>query len=115
MPNMSKYLPSYFTADDKAAAIASPEAEVGVEMELQSGDMCLLGSRGERRFAALNPRGAVDFALPSSSVNDYLDMITAHGNYWNDNNFGAFVLNETFASVQDDARTGLAVKKAGEV
>lgn len=54
-----------------------------------------LGSMAERRFAALNPRGSIDFYLPTISVNDYLDMITAHGNYWSDPNFAAFLLSET--------------------
>lgn len=57
-----------------------------------------LGSVAERRFAALNPRGSIDFYLPTISVNDYLDMITAHGNYWSDPNFAAFLLSETFSA-----------------
>lgn len=69
-----------------------------------------LGSVAERRFAALNPRGSIDFYLPTISVNDYLDMITAHGNYWSDPNFAAFLLSETFSSPADEisSNDGLA-------
>lgn len=67
-----------------------------------------LGTLAERRFAALNPRGSIDFYLPTISVNDYLDMITAHGNYWSDPNFAAFLLSETCASAVSNAG------KAGE-
>lgn len=76
---------------------------------MKSKEPQLVGTRGERRFAALNPRGGIDFYLPSSSVNDYLDMITAHGNYWSDPNFAAFLLAETFASESDEARTDVPV------
>lgn len=69
------------------------------------------GSIGERRFAALNPRGSIDFYLPTISVNDYLDMITAHGNYWSDPNFAAFLLNETFATPAEGGEDGGATEK----
>ncbi|KLT41457.1 hypothetical protein CC85DRAFT_247655 [Cutaneotrichosporon oleaginosum] len=89
----------------------TPESE---EVELITEDERLAGTRGERRFAALNPRGSVDFFLPSSGVNDYVDMITAHSNYWADPNFSAFILNETFATPEDDARTGRAPEEPKE-
>jgi hypothetical protein len=112
MPNVTKYMPSWGSkpppAPEEENAVPPQNA---VEMELKGGEMCLMGTRGERRFAALNPRGALDFALPSTGVNDYLDMITAHGNYWNDPNFGAFVLNETFATAEDEARTGPSIER----
>jgi hypothetical protein len=36
------------------------------------GEERLQGSRGERRFSALNPHGNVDFELPSGGVSEYL-------------------------------------------
>lgn len=76
-------------------------------------ELPLAGTRGERRFAALNPRGGIDFYLPSSSVNDYLDMITAHGNYWSDPNFAAFLLTETFKAEDEEGGDGGEADKAG--
>ncbi|QRV92658.1 phospholipase [Ceratobasidium sp. AG-Ba] len=66
-------------------------------------------SRAERR--ALNPHGNVDFALPSEGkISDYVDMITAHGDYWSDLNFASFVLTEIFARKEDLLRTGVGLK-----
>jgi hypothetical protein len=80
------------------------------------GEERLQGSRGERRFSALNPHGNVDFELPSGGVSEYLgksdvsmpflalrrtahlilkttiDALTSHASYWADPNFGAFLL-----------------------
>lgn len=46
----------------------------------------LLRCRGELmrllRFKALNPRGCLDFYLPSEGYNQYLDSLSAHGSYW---------------------------------
>lgn len=38
------------------------------------GEERLQGSRGERRFSALNPHGNIDFVLPSGGVSEYLGM-----------------------------------------
>jgi hypothetical protein len=113
MSGVTKYLPfggpQGTQPKDEPKPKKDPEEE---EIELISEDERLAGTRGERRFAALNPRGSVDFFLPSSSVNDYVDMITAHSNYWADPNFSAFILNETFATPEDDARTGKAPEES---
>lgn len=82
--------------------------------KVQNLDERLAGTRGERRFAALNPRGSVDFFLPSSSVNDYVDMITAHSNYWSDPNFSAFILNETFGTGEEDKSDKEAKTDSGD-
>ncbi|KAH7336775.1 DDHD domain-containing protein [Rhizoctonia solani] len=64
-------------------------------------------SRAERRFRALNPHGTIDFALPNEgTISDYVDMITAHGDYWADANLATFVLTEIFARKEDIMRTG---------
>ncbi|KIJ54720.1 hypothetical protein M422DRAFT_41955 [Sphaerobolus stellatus SS14] len=68
----------------------------------------LEGSRAERRFAALNPHGTVDFQLNSEGTfSEYVDMLTAHTSYWKDPNLAAFILVELFANQWDLARTGL--------
>lgn len=36
------------------------------------GEERLRGSRGDRRFSALNPHGNIDFVLPSGGVSEYL-------------------------------------------
>jgi hypothetical protein len=41
------------------------------------GEERLQGSRGERRFSALNPHGNVDFVLPSGGVSEYLGKSTS--------------------------------------
>lgn len=40
------------------------------------GEERLQGSRGERRFSALNPHGNVDFVLPSGGVSEYLGELS---------------------------------------
>ncbi|KAG8740423.1 hypothetical protein FRC10_004346 [Ceratobasidium sp. 414] len=68
-------------------------------------------SRAERRFRALNPHGNVDFALPNDwNISEYVDMITAHGDYWSDPDLAAFVLTEIFARKEDLLRTGVGTK-----
>ncbi|CAE6382343.1 unnamed protein product [Rhizoctonia solani] len=67
-------------------------------------------SRAERRFRALNPHGTIDFALPNEgTISDYVDMITAHGDYWSDTNLATFVLTEIFARKEDLLRTGMSL------
>lgn len=96
------------------------------------GEEKLQGSRGERRFSALNPHGNVDFFLPSAGVNEYLgeislklkhpenrtfasnkintsDMLTAHLSYWTDSSFAAFLLTEIFSTRLDIMRTGMGL------
>jgi hypothetical protein len=89
-----------------------------------SGEERLEGSRGERRFSALNPHGNIDFYLPSAGVSEYLgeqppayrgtradaaDMITAHASYWSDASFAAFLLAEIFSTRLDLMRTGMGL------
>ncbi|ORX38900.1 DDHD domain-domain-containing protein [Kockovaella imperatae] len=83
----------------------------GIEMSGPSGEEKLEGSRGERRFSALNPHGNLDFYLPSAGVSEYLDMITAHASYWADGSFAAFLLAETFSTRLDLMRTGLGLAR----
>jgi len=79
-------------------------------MELRVEEEQLQGTLAERRFAALNPHGTVDFALPSEgNISEYVDMITAHGDYWQDQNVAAFVLSQICARKEDSMRTGLTV------
>ncbi|KGB76022.2 phospholipase [Cryptococcus deuterogattii R265] len=81
----------------------------GIEMAGPDGEEKLQGSRGERRFSALNPHGNVDFFLPSAGVNEYLDMLTAHLSYWTDSSFAAFLLTEIFSTRLDVMRTGMGL------
>lgn len=82
--------------------------EEETEFELGGGPNKLQGSRAERRFAALNPHGAIDFYLPpNSTISEYVDMITAHSSYWGDSSLAAFILAEIFARKEDLVRTGL--------
>lgn len=53
--------------------------------------------RAERRFKALNPQGCVDFYLPAEGINQYLDALTSHGNYWYDKRLAEFLLLQLFA------------------
>ena len=51
----------------------------------------------ERRFSALNPYGAIDYAVETSRVNQftqYLDMFQAHMCYWNSVPFANFLLRQ---------------------
>ncbi|KAG8690205.1 hypothetical protein FRC09_012073 [Ceratobasidium sp. 395] len=98
----------------KAKAWAEREDSVapGEMMDLGETDETRKGdSRAERRFRALNPHGNIDYALPSEgAISDYVDMITAHGDYWSDPNLASFVLTEIFASKEDLLRTGIGMK-----
>lgn len=38
--------------------------------------------RAEKRMKALNPSGCIDYFLPSDGINQYLDALTAHQDYW---------------------------------
>ncbi|KAH8114537.1 DDHD domain-containing protein [Phellopilus nigrolimitatus] len=71
----------------------------------------IYGTKEERRFLALNPRGTLDFALPSEgNISGYFDMITAHSAYWSDPNLASFLLAEIFARKEDIERTGLGLE-----
>jgi hypothetical protein len=116
--NISRYLPSvpYFgsgstpTKDgSKPRRPGTIRLPSGIEMTGPSGEERLEGSRGERRFSALNPHGNIDFYLPSAGVSEYLDMITAHASYWTDASFAAFLLTEIFSTRLDLMRTGLGL------
>ncbi|WWC64176.1 uncharacterized protein I303_106784 [Kwoniella dejecticola CBS 10117] len=110
---ISKYLPSYLgggsTGEKKPARPGVIRLPSGIEMSGPSGEERLEGSRGERRFSALNPHGNVDFYLPSAGVSEYLDMITAHLSYWTDASFAAFLLAEIFSTRLDLVRTGMGL------
>ncbi|WVR09184.1 hypothetical protein IAU60_006246 [Kwoniella sp. DSM 27419] len=98
---ISKYLPAYLGggSQDKKP-MSGPTGEERLE-----------GSRGERRFSALNPHGNIDFFLPSAGVSEYLDMITAHLSYWTDASFAAFLLAEIFSTRLDLMRTGMGLAR----
>ena len=70
-----RYLPTYLGGGgtekkpQRPGAIRLPS---GIEMSGPSGEEKLEGSRGERRFSALNPHVNVDFYLPSAGVSEYL-------------------------------------------
>ena len=70
---ISKYLPfgnaTKPSRPQRPGAIRLPS---GIEMSGPSGEERLEGSRGERRFSALNSHGNVDFYLPSTGPNEYL-------------------------------------------
>ncbi|WVQ64180.1 uncharacterized protein L199_002342 [Kwoniella botswanensis] len=111
--SISKYLPSYLvgttSGEKKAARPGVIRLPSGIEMSGPSGEERLEGTRGERRFSALNPHGNVDFYLPSAGVSEYLDMITAHLSYWTDPSFAAFLLAEIFSTRLDLMRTGMGL------
>ncbi|ODO01590.1 hypothetical protein I350_06410 [Cryptococcus amylolentus CBS 6273] len=110
--SISRYLPSALGGRTGDAASVRPGAvrlPSGIEMAGPAGEERLEGSRGERRFSALNPHGNVDFYLPSAGVSEYLDMLTAHLSYWTDPSFAAFVLAETFSTRLDLVRTGMGL------
>ncbi|WVW79053.1 hypothetical protein I302_101016 [Kwoniella bestiolae CBS 10118] len=111
--SISKYLPSYLggatSGEKKPARPGVIRLPSGIEMSGPSGEERLEGTRGERRFSALNPHGNVDFYLPSAGVSEYLDMITAHLSYWTDPSFAAFLLAEIFSTRLDLMRTGMGL------
>ncbi|RSH95396.1 hypothetical protein EHS25_000483 [Saitozyma podzolica] len=109
---ITKYLPTYLggvATEKKPVRPGAIRLPSGIEMSGPSGEERLEGSRGERRFSALNPHGNVDFYLPSAGVSEYLDMITAHASYWSDPSFAAFLLAETFSTRLDLMRTGMGL------
>ncbi|KAI8462126.1 DDHD domain-containing protein [Phakopsora pachyrhizi] len=53
------------------------------------------------RFEALNPIGCVDFVIPSLGLNQYVDMVTAHAGYWNENRFSKLILILLFGKYED--------------
>ncbi|GAA6015612.1 hypothetical protein JCM11491_007174 [Sporobolomyces phaffii] len=57
--------------------------------------------RAERRMKALNPSGTVDYYLPAEGINQYLDALTAHQDYWEDKRFSTFILSQLFASQEE--------------
>jgi phospholipase DDHD1 len=57
--------------------------------------------RAERRFKALNPQGNIDFVLPGEGVNQYLDALTSHGDYWYDKRLAEFVLLQLFSEEEE--------------
>jgi hypothetical protein len=113
--SISRYLPAIPYISSGAVKEAKPRRPgtirlpSGIEMSGPSGEERLEGSRGERRFSALNPHGNVDFYLPSAGVSEYLDMITAHASYWTDGSFAAFLLTEIFSTRLDLMRTGMGL------
>ncbi|KAG8905484.1 hypothetical protein FRB99_008880 [Tulasnella sp. 403] len=121
--NISIPLPSFFPSGTAGPSSASAkpvggttknvDAEGDVEMELaaEGEPEALRGTKAERRFAALNPHGTLDYYLPSGTgnISEYVDMITAHSAYWSDDSLAAFVLAETFATSADYLRTDIGV------
>ena len=75
---ISRYLPAYLGGGPgnkkpiRPGAIRLPS---GIEMSGPSGEEKLEGSRGERRFSAMNPHGNLDFYLPSAGVSEYLGAL----------------------------------------
>jgi hypothetical protein len=72
--SISRYLPTALRKQiegkpQRPGAIRLPS---GLEMLGPNGEERLEGSRGERRFSALNPHGNVDFFLPTSGPSEYL-------------------------------------------
>ena len=130
--NISRYLPAYLRggSEKKLVRPGAIRLPSGIEMSGPNGEEQLEGSRGERRFSALNPHGNLDFYLPSAGVSEYLgkhgawtqngvnadrvldpDMITAHASYWSDASFAAFLLAETFSTRLDLLRTGMGLAR----
>jgi hypothetical protein len=72
---ISKYLPAFVSggaADKKPVRPGAIRLPSGIEMTGPNGEERLEGSRGERRFSALNPHGNVDFYLPAAGPSEYL-------------------------------------------
>ncbi|WVO15288.1 hypothetical protein L204_102944 [Cryptococcus depauperatus] len=109
--SISKYLPAVLgrTSNTKQSRPGAIRLPSGIEMTGSHGEERLEGSRGERRFSAMNPHGNVDFFLPSAGVSEYLDMVTAHLSYWTDSSFAAFLLAEIYSTRLDLMRTGMGL------
>jgi hypothetical protein len=78
---ISRYMPSLpafvggsttTTPDKKPLRPGAIRLPSGIEMSGNKGEERLEGSRGERRFSALNPHGNIDFYLTAAGVNEYL-------------------------------------------
>ncbi|KAG8793086.1 hypothetical protein FRC16_011145 [Serendipita sp. 398] len=112
---VSKIIDSLFSSAPTQSGTATPKESEEIVFELGGGPDKLQGSRAERRFAALNPHGAIDFYLPGEGgISEYVDMITAHSSYWGDSSLAAFILAEIFARKEDLARTGLGPQLTAE-
>lgn len=81
---ISRYMPS-LPAFVSGSNTATPEKKSrpsvirlpsGIEMSGSKGEERLEGTRGERRFLALNPHGTIDFYLTAAGVNEYLGKST---------------------------------------
>jgi hypothetical protein len=77
---ISRYIPSIpyissgSTPEKKALRPGAIRLPSGIEMSGSKGEERLEGSRGERRFSALNPHGNIDFYLTAAGVNEYLGI-----------------------------------------
>ena len=77
---ISRYIPSIpyissgSTPEKKTLRPGAIRLPSGIEMSGSNGEERLEGSRGERRFSALNPHGNIDFYLTAAGVNEYLGM-----------------------------------------
>ncbi|KAG8813486.1 hypothetical protein FRC17_001553 [Serendipita sp. 399] len=114
---VSRIIDGFFSASSttQSGAVTPKESEE-IIFELGGGPDKLQGSRAERRFAALNHHGAIDFYLPGEGgISEYVDMITAHSSYWGDSSLAAFILAEIFARKEDLVRTGLGPQLTAEV
>lgn len=69
-------LPSGIEVSNWPLGIKALKIKGILQMIGPNGEEKLQGSRGERRFSALNPHGNVDFFLPSAGVNEYLGEIS---------------------------------------
>ncbi|RXK37136.1 hypothetical protein M231_05587 [Tremella mesenterica] len=108
---LSRYLPAIIGGGGERKLLRPGTIRLpsGIEMSGPTGEERLKGSRGERRFSALNPHGNLDFYLASAGMSEYLDMITAHASYWTDPSFAAFLLAEVFSTKWDLIRTGMGL------
>lgn len=78
MPSLPAFMPgsgANGTPDKKVSRPGAIRLPSGIEMAGSKGEEKLEGSRGERRFSALNPHGNIDFYLTSAGVNEYLGKL----------------------------------------
>jgi hypothetical protein len=76
MPSLPAFMPgSGGTPDKKVSRPGAIRLPSGIEMSGSKGEERLEGSRGERRFSALNPHGNIDFYLTAAGVNEYLGKL----------------------------------------
>lgn len=85
--SISQYLPGLpafvsgktpVNVDKKTARPGVIRLPSGIEMSGSKGEERLEGTRGERRFSALNPHGNIDFYLTAAGVNEYLGTLTPY-------------------------------------